>query len=215
MNNILIVDDDQELRSNLSVILGETGYQTETASSGAEALSMAALNEFDIVLLDLMMPETSGMEILGELQKRAPRTKVIMITAFPSVDTAVEAIKKGASEYISKPFKMNDLVITIKKTLEESKFNLNLGQYDLDDTLGSLTNYIRRNILKLLEFNKKMRLMEITRALKVDDHTKVVFHLKILKDSRIIRQREKAYYLTEGGREMLRTLRILENHLPQ
>ena len=211
MNKILIVDDDEELRSNLSAILGETGYHTDTASSGAEAISKTASNEFDIVLLDLMMPETSGMDILEELQKRTPRTKVIMITAFASIDTAVQAMKKGASDYISKPFNMKSLDITLKKTFEEIKFNKNLKQLGLDDTLGSLTNYIRRDIIKLLDLNKKMRLMEIARTLEIEDHTKVVFHLRILRDAGIIAQEEKSHFLTKEGGEILNALRLLEN----
>lgn len=215
MNKILIVDDDAELRSHLSDILGEADYHTDTASSGAEAISMVASNEFDIILLDMMMPETSGMEILGEIRKIAPSSKVVMITAFACIDTAVEAMKKGASGYLPKPFKISELIMTIKKTLEEAKFNMTFEQFDLDETLASLTNYIRRDILKLLDLHKRMRLMEITRALELEDHTKVVFHLRTLKNSRIIRQQEKSYVLTKGGKEMLRALRLLENHLPQ
>lgn len=213
MDKILIVDDDQELRSNLCAILGEMGYHTDTASSGAEAISKAASNAFDVVLLDLMMPETSGMDTLEELQKRSPRTKVIMITAFASFDTAVEAMKKGATDYISKPFNMKSLEITLKKTFEEIKFNKNLKQLGLDDTLGSLTNHIRRDIIKLLDLNKKMRLMEITRSLEIEDHTKVVFHLRILRDFGIVRQEGKSYVLTKNGSAILNALRLLENHL--
>ena len=214
MKKILIVDDDEELRSNLSLVLEEIGYDSYTTHSGAEALTMTETACFDVVLLDLIMPETSGMDILVELQKRMPRTNVIMITAFASVDTAVEAMKKGASDYISKPFKINELIMTIKKTLEEARFNMDLNEFDLNETLGSLTNYIRRDILKLLGLHKRMRLMEITRALEVEDHTKVVFHVRTLKNSRIIHQQEKAYFLTKGGEDMLRALRLLENHMP-
>jgi DNA-binding response OmpR family regulator len=213
MNKILIVDDDDELRSNLSGILGDIGYDTDAAPSGAGAIAKAASNDFDIVLLDLMMPDASGMDVLGELKKITPNIKVIMITAFASIDTAVEAMKKGASDYISKPFNIQALDITIKKTLEEAKFNLNIKQLGLDDTLGSLSNYIRRDIIRLLDMNKKMRLMEITRALEIEDHTKVLFHLKILRDSGIVSQENKLYILTKVGADILNALRILEDRI--
>jgi DNA-binding response OmpR family regulator len=213
MRKILIVDDDEEFRSDLSALLGEIGYHTETASTGAEAISKTASNDVDVVLLDLMMPETDGMDILGELQKRTPRARVIMITAFASIDTAVEAMKKGAIDYIAKPFNMASLEITLKKTFEEIKFNKNLQRLGLDDALGSLTNYIRRDILKLLDLHKKMRLMEITRALEFKDHTKVLFHLKILRTARIISHKGKSYFLTKEGGEILNALQLLENNI--
>jgi DNA-binding response OmpR family regulator len=212
---ILVVDDDKELRANLSVVLEDIGYITDTAPSAAEALTKSSSVDFDIVLLDLMIPEASGMEVLGELRKITPRTKVIMITAFASVDTAVEAMKKGASDYISKPFTVQNLDITLKKTLEEARFSLDVKQLGLDETIGSLSNYIRRDIIKLVNLHKGMRLMELTRALEIDDHTKVVFHLKVLRDSGILHQEEKTYYLTKEGDEMLNALRLLENHLSQ
>ncbi len=212
---ILIVDDDDELRSNLSVALEDIGYDTDTAHSGADALTKVEADDFDVVLLDLMMPEMSGMEALGELRKITPRTKIIMLTAFASVDTAVEAMKKGASEYIAKPFSIQNLNITLKKTLEEARFSMDVKQLGLDDTLGSLSNYIRRDILKLLDLFKGMRLMELTRALEIEDHTKVVFHLKILKESKIITREDRTYVLTKEGGEVLSALRLLENHLTQ
>lgn len=215
MGKILVVDDDEEFSSDLSAILGEKGYHTDTASTGAEAISKTASNDVDVVLLDLMMPETGGMDILGELQKRTPKTRVILLTAFASIDTAVEAMKKGAIDYISKPFNMASLEITLKKTFEEIKFNKNLKRLGLDDALGSLTNYIRRDIIKLLDVNKKMRLMELTRALEIQDHTKVLFHLKILRTARIISHKGKSYSLTQEGGEILNALQLLENSIAQ
>jgi predicted transcriptional regulator len=106
---------------------------------------------------------------------------------------------------------MKSLEITLKKTFEEIKFNKNLKQLGLDDTLGCLTNYIRRDIIKLLDLNKKMRLMGIARALEIEDHTKVVFHLRILRDAGIITQEGKSHFLTKEGGEILNALRLLEN----
>ena len=213
MKKILIVDDDNELRSNLSVILEDLGYSLDTASSGDEAIKKAAKNDYSVVLLDLMMPGTSGMHVLDRLRRNAPRTKVIVITAFAGIDTAVEAVKKGASDYISKPFKIHDLDLALKKTLEEARFDLDLKKMHLDDTLGSLSNHIRRNIIKLLAVNKKMRLMQLTRALDIEDHTKVIFHLRMLRESGIISQEDKSYILTKEGKKVRDALRIIESHI--
>ncbi len=214
MKKIFIVDDDIELRSNLSEILRAKGYHTDEASSGKEAIDKATSKDFDIVLLDLMMPKRSGMDVLTELRKIKPKTKVIMITAFATIDNAVEAIKKGASDYISKPFKIEELDVTIRRALEETRFEEGIKKLDLDFTMSSLSNPIRRKVIKLLNLNKGMRLMEITRALDIEDHTKVVFHLKMLKESGIIEQdRKKVYFLTKEGEKTLVSLKILESHL--
>jgi DNA-binding response OmpR family regulator len=214
-SKILIVDDDDELRSNLKVVLEDVGYDINTAQSGEEALTMAEKDHFDVVILDLIMPDTRGMEVLEELRKIAPRTKVVMITAFASIDTAIEAIKKGASGYLPKPFKTNELIMTVKKSLEEARFTMSSEQVDLDEIFASLMHNIRRDTLKLLDLHKRMRLMEISSALEIEDHTKVVFHLKILKTSRLIHQQDKVYSLTKAGKDMIRALQILERHLPQ
>ncbi len=214
MDKILIVDDDDELRENLSEILSSRGFQVEEASSGEDAIKKASTDQFDIVLLDLMMPGIGGMDVLTELRKVKPRTKVIMITAFATIDNAVEAIKKGASDYISKPFQIENLDVTIRRVLEESKFDVSAKNLGLDYTLSSLTNYIRREIIKLLHINKSLHLMKITRALEIEDHTKVVFHLKMLRESELIKQdKEKAYSLTKEGENALDCLKILEDHL--
>ena len=213
-NNILIVDDDHELLSNLSEILRDRGYQTTEASSGQEALDKAASEGFDIVLLDQTMPKISGMDVLVELKKIRPRIKIIMITAFATIDNATQAIKKGASDYISKPFNVEDLDATISRTLEVRRFEDGIKKLDLDFTMSALSNFIRRKVMKLLNMNQGMRLMELTRALELDDHTKLVFHLRTLKDRGLIKQdTEKIYYLTKEGEKTLSCLKVLEKHL--
>lgn len=214
MKRILIVDDDREFRSNLSEVLKDAGYDADEAQSARQAIEKMGDNEFDVVLLDFMMPKMSGMDALLELRKIQPRTKVIMITAFATVENAVDAIKKGASDYISKPFKIDELLTTIRRVLEEARFEEGRKKLDFDDTLSSLGNPIRRNILRLLCTKEVMRLMEITRDLGIDDHTKVVFHLRILKEAGIIEQNsDKLYSLTKEGATTLNCLKTLENYL--
>jgi DNA-binding NtrC family response regulator len=214
MKSILIVDDDPEFRANLTEILTEAGYRTDTASTGSEAIKKAAGRDFDAILLDLIMPGMNGMEVLTELKKLGPKSKIIMITAFATVDNAVHAIKRGASDYIAKPFNIDDLLVTIKLVLEEARFEANIKKLDMDYALSSLANPIRRKLIRLLRVNKKMRLMELTRELSIADHTKVIFHLKTLRDSNIVRQdKDKSYHLTREGDRIIDCLNILENYL--
>lgn len=214
MKKILIVDDDEELRANLSEILKGAGYQTAEAPSGKETIEKISAENFDIMLLDLMMPGMSGIDTLIEIRKINPRIRVIMITAFATIDNAVTAIKKGASDYIAKPFKINELLAVIKRAIEEVRFEEGVKKLNLDATLNSLTNYIRRRIIRMLWLQKKMRLMEMTKELEIEDHTKVVFHLKMLREAGIIEQeKDKAYILTKEGERIFDCLKILENYL--
>jgi DNA-binding NtrC family response regulator len=215
MITVLIVDDNDEQRSILSDLLTGYGYSIDEAPSGEEAIEKAALSEFDIVLLDLVMPKMSGMDVLSEIRKTSPQTKIIIMTGFATVEGAVEAIKKGASDYIAKPFNSNTLNVIIRRIQEEKKFDTGTKKLKLDSTLRSLSCSIRRQIIKLIDSQKGMKLMEITRVLNIDDHTKVYFHLKILRNSKIIEQKNKTYILTREGDELLSRLRILENNLLQ
>jgi len=215
MKKILIVDDDAELRANLSEILKGAGYHTYEAASGKEAIEKAASEEFDIALLDLMMPRMSGMDVLSGLRRVSSKIKIVMITAFATVENAVDAIKKGASDYIAKPFKIEELIATVKRVLEESRFEEGIRKLDMDYTLSSLSNSIRRKIIKLLGTGAEMHFIEIARELGIEEeHTKLAFHLKTLRESGIIEQdKEKAYSLTREGRRILEALKILENYI--
>ncbi|MBI5682624.1 MAG: response regulator [Deltaproteobacteria bacterium] len=217
MKKILIVDDDAELMANLSDILKEEGYYVDEAASGKMAIEKAAYEGFDIVLLDLMMPKMSGIDVLKELRRISPNTRIIMITAFATVENAVDAIKKGASDYISKPFKIDEFLITIRRVLEEAKFEDGIKELDFDHTLASLSNPIRRKVIRLLCLRTGMRFMDITRKLGIEDHTKVVFHLKMLKDSGLIEQDnkrfKKLYTLTKEGEKIVDCLKILEDYI--
>jgi DNA-binding response OmpR family regulator len=214
MNRILVVDDDRELRSNLREILSGAGYQVDEAASGKEAVDKSTAEDFDIILLDLIMPRMSGADVLMELRKVAPRSRVIMITAFATIENAVDAIKRGASDYISKPFKIDELITRIRRVLEEASFEECSAAGDLNCILSSLSNPIRRKIIQLISSRKHMRLMELARELDIEDHTKVIFHLKILKEAGIIEQdNQKLYTLTQQGKRTIECLKIIEQHL--
>ena len=214
MSKILIVDDDKEYRENLKEILDNAGYSNDMAESAKQAMQKLGDQQFDIVLLDFMMPGIDGINALGEFKKISPNSKIIMITAFASIENAVVAIKKGASEYISKPFKIEALLLMIKQVIEELRFEGNIKKLKLEGTLSSLSNSIRREIIRLFQTSKKIRLMETARKLDIEDHTKLIFHLKTLKEAKILRQDMKhAYMLTKEGKKVLECLKILDNFL--
>jgi two-component system, NtrC family, response regulator AtoC len=118
---ILIVDDEENLRHLLTVILRKEGYETETATNGAEALQKVLAGPFDQVLCDIRMPQMDGLTFLGELEKAGAKVSVIMMSAYGTVDTAIEAMKLGAYDYISKPFKPDEILLTLKKAEEREK----------------------------------------------------------------------------------------------
>src|SRR3989304_4780362 len=118
---ILIVDDEENFRHMLSVILKREGYDVETASNGEEGLQKISLSTFDQILCDIRMPQMDGLEFLREGQKAGVDATVIMMSAYGTVDSAIEAMKLGAYDYISKPFKPDEIILTLKKAEERER----------------------------------------------------------------------------------------------
>jgi two-component system response regulator AtoC len=115
---LLIIDDEENMRHMLSSMLKKSGYRVYTASNGAEALDMVDQTLYDFILCDLKMPGMSGMEFFEAARDKLWATTVIMMSAYASIDTAVEAMKKGAYDFISKPFKLDEVLLTLKKAEE-------------------------------------------------------------------------------------------------
>jgi two-component system, NtrC family, response regulator AtoC len=118
---ILIVDDEENFRHMLSVILKKEGYDVETASNGEEALQKIAATSPDQVLCDIRMPQMDGLEFLSEVQKRGMDATIIMMSAYGTLDIAIEAMKLGAYDYISKPFKPDEVILTLRKAEERER----------------------------------------------------------------------------------------------
>jgi len=118
---ILIVDDEEPQRDMLAGFLKKEGYAVETAESGKIALELADQKHFELALVDLKMPEMDGIELLEKLKVQNPEIQVIMMTAFGTVETAVEAMKKGAYHYIGKPINLDELKLDIKKALNNQR----------------------------------------------------------------------------------------------
>ncbi len=117
MKPILIVEDEAVMRESLRDWLTDSGYQVETAEDGEEALKSIAVQDFGLLILDLRLPGKDGLEVLREVRAKSPQLKGVIITAYPSVETAVEAMKEGVIDYLPKPFELNQLEKVIQEAL--------------------------------------------------------------------------------------------------
>ncbi len=118
---VLVVDDERPVRDLISRVLGSKGYECVGATDGLDALQKLAMKRFDVVLLDIRMPEMSGMEVLPTISAQYPDACVIMSTAVVDMKTALQALEKGACEYVTKPFDTEDLVMRVERALKVKK----------------------------------------------------------------------------------------------
>ena len=118
LRRLLVIDDEQNMRHMLSVMLKKLGYHVETAGDGLEGMAALEKNQYDFILCDIKMPNMGGMEFLTAAREKLQDTTVIVMSAYGSIDTAVEAMKLGAYDYISKPFKSDEVHLTLKKAEE-------------------------------------------------------------------------------------------------
>lgn len=126
---ILVVDDEESIRAIITRRLEAEGYACEVAADGKDALWKAFMKDFDLVLMDVKMPGISGMEALPQMVTNHPDTCVVMMTAVVDTETAVEAMKLGAYDYITKPFDLDDLGMRVEKALERRKLILENRDY--------------------------------------------------------------------------------------
>mgnify|MGYP001765212684 CR=1 FL=1 len=138
MSNILIIDDEKAIRKTLSEILSYEGYKIEEAGDGEEGLKKFTEKTFDVVLCDIKMPKMDGMEFLARAAVANPDVPVIMISGHGTIETAVEAVKKGAYDYIAKPPDLNRLLITIRNAMDKTN-------------LVTETKVLRRKVSKVEE----------------------------------------------------------------
>jgi two-component system response regulator AtoC len=145
LSQILVIDDEPSNREAISLLLTSAGYQVQTAESGEDALQILQKNPFEVILTDLFLPGVSGIDILKKVKEDAPFTSVILITGKASAETAVEAMKEGAFDYITKPVHLEKLKVVISKAFEKSRLlaeNRYLkqqlrGKYRFDNMIGN------------------------------------------------------------------------------
>jgi DNA-binding NtrC family response regulator len=117
---VLVVDDEKHQRDILQVILEDEGYETQTARNARHALDVLREVPFDVVLTDLKMPDMSGIDLLTDLLKAQPGLCVVLMTAHGSINSAVDAMRKGAFDYLTKPLERDEMLVVVGKALERS-----------------------------------------------------------------------------------------------
>ena len=141
---ILVVDDEEGMRRLLSRVLTREGYETSAVANGAEALRLVASERFDLVVTDIKMPEMDGLQLLAELKEYEPSLPIIVITAYGTIENAVQALRSGAYDYIAKPFENDEIKLTVAKAFERERLlaeNRYLhaeleGRYDFSGIVG-------------------------------------------------------------------------------
>ena len=126
--SILIVEDDTNIRVPLSTILQQKGYKTDTAKNGKEAIQKSKAKFYNLALLDIKLPDMEGTKLLITMHENTPKMVKIMVTGYPSLENAVEALNVGADAYVIKPFKPQKLIALIKEKLEEQSQTENMSQ---------------------------------------------------------------------------------------
>lgn len=163
--SILIIDDEEAIRDSCTQVLKKEGYSVRTAGDGREGLSLFRKEFFHAVLLDLKLPGMDGMELLSRMKKESPKTPVIIITGYSSIDSAVEAMKRGAADYLAKPFSPEQLRVITRKALNTRKILLE-------------NTYLHEELERRFEFgmvtgkSKTMeRILDIVRRISSSDST--------------------------------------------
>jgi len=163
---ILIIDDEEGMRHALSVILKKAEYEPTAVATAADALKAVEDHVFELVLCDIRMPGMDGMEFLREAKKRGFEAPIIMMSAYGTIDTAVEAMKIGAYDYVSKPFKKDEILLTLKKAEERES----LRQENIKLREGIVREYSFKNII-----SKNDRMQEIFESIrKIADYKTTV-----------------------------------------
>lgn len=142
--DILIVDDERSMREFLGIYLRREGYRIEAAAGGKEALAVLKARTFDLVITDLRMPDVDGLAVLADAKRLHPDTEVVVVTAFSTTETAIAAMKAGAHDYLTKPFKIDEVGLVVARAMEKRRLardNVALrdeikGRYKLDRLLG-------------------------------------------------------------------------------
>ncbi|MFA7227388.1 MAG: sigma-54 dependent transcriptional regulator [Melioribacteraceae bacterium] len=145
-SKILIVDDEKPIRDSLKMVLAEEGFITDTAGDGEEALLKIQENSYDVVISDIKMPKLDGMQLLESSSKISPETFFIIMTAFASVKTAIDALRCGAYDYLIKPVEFEDVIIRVKRLIDYKTLaaeNKSLRQRISSDT--GFTNLIGKS----------------------------------------------------------------------
>ncbi|MBI4657204.1 MAG: response regulator [Elusimicrobia bacterium] len=195
---ILVVDDEQHIVLMLSDGLKQRGYKVETAFNGKEAVSKAGREEFDVAIIDIKMPEMDGIAALGEIKKMNPEVEVIMATGYGTMGTAVESMRKGAFDYVHKPFELSEIVRVVERAVEKRRFNdisraifSTIESNDLLEIIvNSLMNVLKADDVSLMLFDPKNRLYTAISSGASDN---------VRKNTRLLLSEKTIAYLKENS----------------
>jgi len=142
--NILIVDDDPSIRKVLAAILEEKGYNVETVDTGEKAIRKSKAEFYNLVLIDIRLPDMEGIELLTRMNQTMPAMVRIMITGYPSLQNAVEALNRGADAYIIKPLNIDHALSVIESLLQKQRESLTMTQEKIVDYIETRVKQIER-----------------------------------------------------------------------
>ncbi|MDH3598090.1 MAG: response regulator [Candidatus Tectomicrobia bacterium] len=149
--NLLIIEDEPRLRNNLKLLLTSEGYTVATAADGQEGIDHLKQEPFDLVITDIMMGDVNGFQIMEHITAHTPDTLIIVITGYASTESAVEALRQGAYDYITKPFEIEIIQISIARALEKVQLKREISHY-----MDELEQRVVDRTVKLQETNKKL-----------------------------------------------------------
>ncbi len=154
-NKILVVDDEKNIRTTLSTYLASSGFEVELASDGEEALKKIKEADFLLVLLDIKMRGLNGMQVLEEMRKMGFKNNVVMMTAYGTIENAVESMKLGALDFLSKPFTLEDLKNVVNNSINRQKIDVSLPMSFENLIEYSKKCIIDKDFLKAKEYLKR------------------------------------------------------------
>jgi two-component system response regulator PilR (NtrC family) len=165
---VLIADDDESVRDVVADIITREGYKVDTATDGNQAMDRILHGRFDLIITDLKMPGASGLDVLKRALSLDPDTSVVIITAFATLQSALEAVHEGAYDYVTKPFRLEEMLVTVgnafKRTqlIAQNRFLLEKlrGGSDNGDTISSLERLARLRELGVVDEEEFARLKE-------------------------------------------------------
>ncbi|MDD4051089.1 MAG: sigma-54 dependent transcriptional regulator [candidate division Zixibacteria bacterium] len=171
---VYIVDDEESMCNFMAIMLRKEGYEVAVNQDPREAVDKICVGDYDLVIADVMMPEMSGLELLTEVKRRKPDQEFIVMTAFASVESAIEAMKKGAGDYITKPFKIDEIKLVINRAIshhrildENHKLKKQLAiTHDLDSFIG-----VSEPVVKLKELVKQVAQVDSTILIRGESGT--------------------------------------------
>jgi len=206
---VLVVDDEDYIRESIEIILRTEGFEVFSVNSGAKALKVLEEKNIDVVLTDIKMPEMDGVTLLKKI-KSEYQVEVILITGFPSLDTAVESVKLGAYDYITKPFKVDDLLNKILKAIENKKLKKEVVDLNQIISIYESSKFFT-NILNVNEIFEKMNTI-LLNFLKNDGYFIKLFTREYVKEVNVDKTLGKYFNDNFNYKDSLTILSNLEHY---